>query len=409
MELPPSIKVTSTSPTLGSARKILTIASNPTVAYSKCAPRPPKVPLTIRSCIPDPSGICLGLGLCYLQETSVEGLFACDGSLIQTNNELNITDNINVGTSNFTVPTVSTGGVCDNFPEAVGRCAAGDICLYPPAPANQTAPAVCTKRPANLPPKVTSTNSNNPSCIPDSNTRETCSGLWICFIGNNGFESVYYCDGQIDYSKGSPNFIAWHNPFGTVFGVLSTTPSTINESASTSSQSSGPDVGMIAGVAVGVLLAAGIGLTISILAKKRANLKNFDSTTAVAGSIIDEKAFDASISLHMLEPPPPSVTTSATTGIRDSVVSAPLSPSGIESAIRNSRFEKPKEATWNVQSVPGFYRTLEEFRSEIEDELSYPKDARVYVTSKPDVEGWCHALIAGSYGLVHDSKLGPIG
>ncbi|KAI9348677.1 hypothetical protein BDR26DRAFT_853697 [Obelidium mucronatum] len=378
---------TTTSPTLG---------SDPTPTYAKCAPMPPKVPQS-RSCIPDPSGICLGLGFCFVEKTSVEVLYYCDGNLIQTNNELNVTGNINVRTSNFTVPTVSTGIVCDKFPEGIGRCGTDDICLYPPAPANQTAPAVCTKRPVNLPPKVTSTNSSNPSCIPDSSTRETCSGLWICFIGNNGFESVYYCDGQIDYSKGSPNFIAWHNPFGAVFGVSNT--STTIESSTNSDGSRTSNTGMIAGIAVGALVIIGLVIGgVLYSKKKRSSLNNSVSAAATVG---DEKPFDSSMS------PTYAATTTATSALGTSQDSIPLPPS--ESVVVKPRFEKPKEVARNVQSVPGFYRTLEEFKSDNEDELSYPKDARVYVTSKPDAEGWCHALISGSYGLVHDSKMGPIG
>ncbi|KAJ3017133.1 UNVERIFIED_CONTAM: hypothetical protein HDU68_011830 [Siphonaria sp. JEL0065] len=61
-----------------------------------------------------------------------------------------------------------------------------------------------------------------------------------------------------------------------------------------------------------------------------------------------------------------------------------------------------------VTSVPGFYRAIVDHQPLKEGQLELRVDMRLYVTSI-DKDGWCKALVGRQEGFVHADMLGPIG
>ncbi|KAI9348674.1 hypothetical protein BDR26DRAFT_1000246 [Obelidium mucronatum] len=414
----------------------------------------------------------------------------------------------------FPSSNVGTGQVCDNVPYAISRCGATDFCLYT-ASNSQNKSAVCTPMSAkgSLPPQITSLDSSKPTCVQD--TGNVCQGFWICYIGNNGMEPVYYCDGEIDNSNGFSNYIGWNHPREVklvVGGVNTTAPLTGDEGSQ--------NVGLIAGIAVAAaLILAGLGYyywrlkggkdTDSISDASKLSLKssktvesacppnqtasNLYSAHALTSHVFQKDATDVESSNNSTEyisvsfnqnqedlistaspsnpksnadlpgtPTTPAAPISAVSAVSISIPSIPMpgapgAPPKLSSAIgttpalsqneppgnaRASMISNPTASTTarlslisstgssavgsdtlttstannprfsaniNVHSVPGFYRSLQDYTSDVDGELSYTVDSRVYVTSKPDAEGWCNALIGSSAGRVHSSCLGPIG
>ncbi|KAJ3020461.1 UNVERIFIED_CONTAM: hypothetical protein HDU68_010167 [Siphonaria sp. JEL0065] len=409
-----------------------------------CIPAPPVLPslpqsLSIQSCVPDLHGTCLGLPLCFKKKDEVQNVYSCSGHLLQVNASVIAVDAIS---NTLSIPTANTGELCDNLPLTITRCNPADICLYVAAPSKSTSlSAVCTPQPPNLPLQITTTNSNNPTCIPDPNG--ICHGLWICFIGNNGVEAVYYCDGESQTLNGVAKYVGWIHAAGPIPPAAK-----INGAGD-----GGSNIGLIVGSAIAAVLIVG-GVAFAVHAKRfknkngevddmreypfsglgATNAKHVnskvhhnqeqaavplyaDSARSIVESVDSATVVDASMA-----------STRSGAGVVETVVdvdatvvdAAPSSPVAVAAAdivppsatainaaiTMKARFSK-LEST--VRSVPGFYKTLNNHVASTEYELSFEKDVRVYVTSKPDMEGWCHALIAGDSGLVHHTQLGTIG
>ncbi|KAI9348675.1 hypothetical protein BDR26DRAFT_1004481 [Obelidium mucronatum] len=431
---------------------------------------PAQVPLTTSapSCIDDTIGICLGLQLCFAGVNSVEPLYRCVGHLLQLNETV-----VAIGypkRNQFPSSIGITGRICDNAPFTMGRCGPSDFCLYHASSAPNL-PAICTRLPTkvSLPPQITSLDSSKPTCVQD--TSNLCKGFWICYIGNNGIEPVYYCDGEIDDSNGFSNYIGWSHLREVtklvVDGVANSTTPRLN-----SVEDGGPqNVGLIAGISVAAaLILAVLGYCFYYRLNVGKNPYNSSDGTSII-SLKSSKTVDSvhkpNQSVSNLPPSyafndafqydtiegsvksneylsnPESLNHHNTDAVASSswtpnantdyslllTPTAPKAPASFISipSIPTTLFSTggdsgaasdttttttastniPKfSANTNVHSVPGFYRSLQDYTSNIHGELSYTVDSRVYVTSKPDAEGWCHALIGASAGRVHSSCLG---
>ncbi|KAJ3020460.1 UNVERIFIED_CONTAM: hypothetical protein HDU68_010166 [Siphonaria sp. JEL0065] len=203
--------------------------------FSVCAPKPEFISLPTSQVFLDVSGICLGLSIYGFGRNIAEQMFFCDGYLHQSNGTV-IPSGVRYpyprNTSFIETLAISqTGGVCDGFPVTPSRCGAGHICLW----LISSTSAACTTTLATLPDQITNTNSSNPTCVPEQTG--VCLGAWICFLGNNGVEPVYFCDGALVSQNGFNTTLPFHHP-------LSILPT---------SSSGGLDVGMIAGIVAGLL------------------------------------------------------------------------------------------------------------------------------------------------------------
>jgi hypothetical protein len=62
-----------------------------------------------------------------------------------------------------------------------------------------------------------------------------------------------------------------------------------------------------------------------------------------------------------------------------------------------------------VQAVPGFYKATRNYEAESRGILNLTEGMRVYVTTMPNKDGWCTALMGRQEGWVHASNLELIG
>ncbi|KAI9334914.1 hypothetical protein BDR26DRAFT_920674 [Obelidium mucronatum] len=62
-----------------------------------------------------------------------------------------------------------------------------------------------------------------------------------------------------------------------------------------------------------------------------------------------------------------------------------------------------------VSAVPGFYRAVRNHTAQNEGQLSIVEGQRLYITSMPNNEGWCKALLGRQEGWVHASMVDVIG
>ncbi|KAJ3008651.1 UNVERIFIED_CONTAM: hypothetical protein HDU68_003005 [Siphonaria sp. JEL0065] len=203
-------------------------------------------------CIQDKNGICLGLPLCgYDQNLAAydqnvaEATFFCDGMLLQQNEGVIPSGSMFPRNTSFaaTLAVSPTGGVCDGFPVTTSQCGVGDICLW----LISSTSATCIRTLSTLPDQITNTDSSNPTCVPEPSG--VCLGAWICFLGNNGVEPVYFCDGALVSQHGFNTTLPFHHPLS----ILSSPSSGGLDVGGKLDVGGGLNVGMIVGIAAGLL------------------------------------------------------------------------------------------------------------------------------------------------------------
>ncbi|KAJ3015312.1 UNVERIFIED_CONTAM: hypothetical protein HDU68_012801 [Siphonaria sp. JEL0065] len=175
--------------------------------------------------------------------------------------------------------------------------------------------------------------------------------------------------------------------------------------------SDGPSMGMIGGIAggVAVVVIAGIAFFVSKKKKVANSIDNFDS----------RGDYRKSMAPGAIYPPEPSVTSGnnrlGLTSINNNNSYnsnnqfSQLSESEGTSTVVGSAAGGTVSSGFVVTAVPSFYRAIRDYEPMEAGELSLQEHARVYITTRPDSDGWVVGNIGGSVGRVHSSNLGLLG